>query len=250
LLHLCKIKLVKTSDYIEDKINKLPKGYVFTYIDFISEVTKREAIIKHLNRMVVSGKIEKLSKGKYYKPQSTVFGNLLPEQNQIVKDLLEKNGKLFGYITGYSYYNAMGFTTQVSNVIQIAKNETRPSLQRGRFKVAFIKQKNTITKQNVPLLRLLDAIRFIKEIPDATIDNSCSRLLKLLTDFTQEEQEQIKKLALKYPPATRALLGALFQQIDSNQNTEMLQKSLNPITTYNLSVSETFLPTAKNWNIK
>ena len=243
---------MKTSVYIEDKINKLPKGYVFTYVDFISEVTKQEAIIKHLNRMVASGKIEKLSKGKYYKPQSTVFGDLLPEQNQIVKDLLENDGRLLGYITGYSFYNAMGFTTQVSNIIQIAKNETRPSLQRGRFKIAFIKQKNTITKQNIPLLRLLDAIRFIKDIPDTTINNSCTRLLTLLTDLSEQEQEQeqIKKLALKYPPSTRALLGALFMQIDGSQNLDILQKSLNPITTYNLSVSETILPTAKNWNIK
>lgn len=241
---------MKTSDYIEGKINKLSKGYVFTYIDFISEETKREAIIKHLNRMAASGKIEKLSKGRYYKPQNTVFGSLLPEQNQIVKDLLGKNGKLLGYITGYSYYNAMGFTTQISNVIQIAKNETRPSLHRGRFKITFIKQKNTITKQNVPLLRLLDTIRFIKDIPDASINNSCNRLLVLLTELTGEEQEQLKKLALKYSPFTRALVGALFQQINANQNIEMLQKSLNPITTYNLSVSETILPTAKNWNIK
>jgi len=34
--------------------------------------------------MVATGKIEKLAKGKYYKPQCTVFGELLPEQNQIV----------------------------------------------------------------------------------------------------------------------------------------------------------------------
>lgn len=200
--------------------------------------------------MVASGKIEKLSKGKYYKPQSTVFGDLLPEQNQIIKDLLENDGRLLGYITGYSFYNAMGFTTQVSNIIQIAKNETRPSLQRGRFKITFIKQKNTITKQNIPLLRLLDTIRFIKDIPDATINNSCIRLLSLLANLNEEEQEQIKKLALKYAPSTRALLGALFMQIDGSQNLEILQKSLNPITTYNLSVSETILPTAKNWNIK
>src|SRR5690554_3382008 len=93
---------MKTSEYIEDKINKLPRGYVFTYRDFISEVTRREAIIKHLNRMAVSGKISKLSKGKYFKPQETVFGTLLPDQHQIVKDLLEEDGKLVGYIKGYS----------------------------------------------------------------------------------------------------------------------------------------------------
>jgi hypothetical protein len=241
---------MKTSEYIKDKINKLPKGYVFTYINFLSEVTNREAIIKHLNRMVVAGKIEKLSKGKYYKAQSTVFGNVFPEQYQMVKDLLEKSGKLQGYLTGYGYFNAMGFTTQVSNIIQIAKNETRPSLQRGRFKVAFIKQKNTITKQNIPLLRLLDAIRLIKEIPDTTINNSCVCLLELLKELNNQEQEQLKKLALKYPPSTRALLGALLEQINADQNLETLKKSLNPITTYTFSISETIVPTAKNWNIK
>jgi len=247
---LYQIYRMKTSDYIESKINKLSKGYVFTYIDFITTVTKREAIIKHLNRMAASGKIKKLSKGKYYKPQSTVFGNLLPEQYQIVKDLLKKNGKLVGYITGYSYFNAMGFTTQVSNVIQIAKNETRPALQRGRFKITFVKQKNTITKQNISLLRILDTIRAIKTIPDASIDKSCKLLLNQLAALNNSEQEQLKKLALKYPPATRALTGALLQQIDSNQNIEGLQKSLNPITTYKLQVSKNILPTAKNWHIK
>ena len=167
-----------------------------------------------------------------------------------VKDLLEKSGKLQGYLTGYGYFNAMGFTTQVSNIIQIAKNETRPSLQRGRFKVAFIKQKNTITKQNIPLLRLLDAFRLIKEIPDTTINNSCVCLLELLKELNNQEEEQLKKLALKYPPSTRALLGALLEQINADQNLETLKKSLNPITTYTFSISETIVPTAKNWNIK
>lgn len=59
-------------------INRLPKGYVFTYADFITEVKSKEAIIKTLNRMAASGKIVKLAKGKYYKPETTPFGNLQP----------------------------------------------------------------------------------------------------------------------------------------------------------------------------
>ncbi len=241
---------MKTSDYIEYRINKLPKGYVFTYIDFMSKVNKREAIIKHLNRMVVSSKIEKLSKGKYYKPQKSVFGNLLPDQQQIVKDLLEDNNKIIGYITGYGYYNAMGLTNQVSSIIQIGKNETRPSFKRGRFKIAFIKQKNTITKQNIPLLRILDAIRYIKKIPDASINKSCVGLSNLLKELDKNQVESLKKLSLKYSPATRALLGALLEQMDKLINTTKLKASLNPITIYKFGVSDTILPTAENWNIK
>lgn len=243
---------MKTSKYIENKINKLPKGYVFTYIDFMNDVARREAVIKHLNRMVASGKINKLSKGKYFKPEETVFGTLLPDQFQIVKDLLEENGKLVGYITGYSVYNSLGLTTQVSNTIQIGKCEIRPSFKRGRFRISFIKQKNTINKENIPLLRLLDAIRYIKKIPDITIDKSCIRLMTLLRELKISEQKKLIKLAFKYSPATRALLGALLREIGCKVENEIrdLQDSLNPITDYNLDISEKVLPNAKYWNIK
>jgi len=221
-------------------------------MDFMQEVNKREAIIKHLNRMVAAGKINKLSKGKYYKPQESVFGNLLPEQYQIVKDLLENDDKRIGYITGYSIYNSLGLTTQISNVIQIGKQQTRASIKRGRFKISFIKQKNTITKGNIKLLQLLDAIRFIKKIPDTTIDQSCTRLLVLLQELGLDEQQQLIRLAYKYAPATRALLGALLSSIEIKETLMLydLHASLNPITTYNIAVSATILPTANSWNIK
>ena len=77
---------MKTSAYISFTINRFPKGYVFTYADFTTEVNQKEAVIKALNRMVSSGKIVKLAKGKYYKPETTPFGNLLPDQKQVVKD--------------------------------------------------------------------------------------------------------------------------------------------------------------------
>ena len=122
---------MKITEYIAFTIDRLPKGYVFTYADFISEVSQKEAVIKALNRMVASGKIAKLSKGKYYKPENTPFGNLQPNQAQVVKDLLEDDGKITGYLTGYSIYNKLNLTTQVSNTIQIGKNQVRPSFKTG-----------------------------------------------------------------------------------------------------------------------
>ncbi len=97
-------RVMKTTDYIRDKVNSFAKGYVFTYEDFLTEVNKKETVIKALNRMVTSEKITKLSKGKYYKPEKTIFGDLAPSQYQVVKDLLESNGKVIGYLTGYSIY--------------------------------------------------------------------------------------------------------------------------------------------------
>ena len=240
---------MKVVDYITSKIERLPRGYVFTYADFTTEVNNKEAVIKALNRMVESGKIAKMSKGKYYKPENTPFGNLQPKQAQVVKDLLEDDGKIIGYLTGYSIYNQLGLTTQVSNTIQIGKNEVRPNFKRERYTISFVRQKNTITKEYIPLLQILDAIRYIKKIPDATIESSCKRLLAILENLSDKDQSTLVRLALKYPLATKAILGALLDELQQNSLTEQLYKSLNPITKYKLNGVGKALSTIEKWNI-
>lgn len=240
---------MKTSEYIALTVDRLPKGYVFTYADFTTEVNQKEAVIKALNRMVASGKISKLSKGKYYKPENTPFGNLQPNQAQVVKDLLEENGKVIGYLTGYSIYNQLGLTTQVSNTIQIGKNEVRPNFKRERYTISFIKQKNIITKENIQLLQILDAIRYIKKIPDSSIETCCKRLIAIIKNIPEKDTNTLVRLALKYPPATRALLGAILQKLQREKATEPLLKSLNPITLYKLAGAAKALSTTEKWNI-
>lgn len=240
---------MKTTYYISNTIDRLPKGYVFTYEYFIDAVNKKEAVIKALNRMAVSGKIAKLSKGKYYKPEQTVFGELQPNQYQIVKDLLENDRKTIGYLTGYSIYNQLGLTTQVSNTIQIGKNEIRPAVKRAQYKIKFVKQKNTITKDNIPFLQLLDAMRYIKNIPDASVASAAKRLLAILKNLTEKGKTTMVRLAMKYPPATRALLGALLDELKNESLTQPLFKSLNPITTYKLGGIDKLLSTTTKWNI-
>lgn len=239
---------MKTTDYIAYIIDRFPKGFVFTYADFNREVSQKQALIKALNRMVLSGKIAKLSKGKYYKPETTPFGDLLPNQKQVVKDLLEEKGKINGYLTGYSIYNQLGLTTQVSNTIQIGKNEIRPSFKRDRYTIDFIKQKNNITKDNVPLLQILDAISYVKKIPDTNTTNSCIRFIDILRQLKEKDFLLIMRLAIKYPPATRALLGAILDELKSTK-TETLFNTLNPITKYKLAGAFSVLSTAEKWNI-
>lgn len=240
---------MKTSDFITYTIDRLPKGYVFTYADFVTEVNKKEAVIKALNRLAASGKISKLSKGKFYKPENTVFGTLEPNQYQVVKDLLEEEGKTIGYLTGYSIYNKLGLTTQVSNTIQIGKNEIRPKFKRERYTISFIQQKNTITKENIPFLQLLDAVRYIKKIPDTSIASACTRLVNIAKEMTDKDVATLMRLAQKYPPATRALIGAILDEAGKKTLTDSLWKSLNPISKYSLSGANKVLSLTDKWNI-
>ncbi len=239
---------MKITEYISFTIDRFPKGYVFTYADFPAEVNRKEAVIKALNRMVAAGKIAKLSKGKYYKPETTPFGILQPDRSQVVKDLLEENGKTVGYLTGYSIYNSLGLTTQLSNVIQIGKNVVRPAFQRGQYTISFIKQKNIITKENIPLLQIMDAIRYVQKIPDTTIRKSGMRLSVILKNLSDTEKSTLIRLALKYPPSARALLGTLLDTIQTDALSQPLYDSLNPITKYKLPGLKVAFPEADKWN--
>ena len=240
---------MKTAQVIASSVERLPKGRVFTYANFVSDPNQKEAIIKALNRMVAVGKITKLAKGRYYKPEDSAFGKLQPNQNEIVKDLLEKDGKVIGYLTGYSIYNQLGLTTQVSNIIQIGRNEVRPMFKRERYIISFVKQKNAITKENIPLLQILDTVRYLKKIPDASPTSVCKRLLAIIKDLTQKEKKSLVQLALKYPPSTRAFLGAALEETGDVLLTEPLRRSLNPISAYKLPATKG-LASAEAWNIR
>lgn len=210
----------------------------------------RQAIIKTLNRLVSKGKIVKISKGRFYKPEETNFGQLKPDVYQIVKDLLEKDGKVIGYLTGYSILNKFGLTTQVSNLIQIGRKTYRQSLKRGDYKISFIVQKNTITKENIIFLQMLDVLKLIKKIPDTPTKEILERIKEEIEKLNQEEQEILIKLSLKYPPYVRALLGALLEELNKKGLVNILRESLNPITSYKIDSVSKFLITAENWNIK
>ena len=240
---------MKLSENIILTINRLPNGYVFTYSDFRIEVDQFDSLVKALNRMEAAGKIMKLSKGKYYKPERSPFGNLQPNQAQVVKDLLKVDGKITGYLTGLSVYNQLGLTTQVSNTIQIGKNNVRHSFKRDRYNISFIKQKNTITKENISLLQILDSLRYIKKIPDTTIEMACKRFLAIIKNLSETEINSLIRLAMKYPPSTRALLGAFLNQLQKSNSTDLLLRSLNPITKYKLTGASKVLSNTLKWNI-
>lgn len=241
---------MKISDYIIDKINRFQAGYVFTYTDFVLPAKNADALMKALNRLVASGKLRKLSKGRFYKPQMSEFGELKPDIYQVVKDLLEKDSKISGYLTGYSIYSQLGLTTQVPNVIQIGVNREKKALTRGVSQIKFIKQSNKITKENITLLRILDSIRYIKDIPDTTVDKACSQLKLIIKELEKVELDLIKKLVVKYTPATRALTGAIIENTYNDNEAESIFKTLNPASKYSFSITQKTLPNKQKWYIK
>ncbi len=235
---------------IKRKISAFSDDYVFTASDFEMDSQSVSAVVKALNRMVVSGEIAKLAKGKFYKARKTQFGELKPSAYQIAKDYIERDGKLIGYITGYSAYNALGLTTQISSHIHIGTNKSRRAVKRDKYTISFILQQNTITKKNIEILRILDAIRFIREIPAITPDKACVRLKEIVKGLNEDQKVLFVKCSLKYTNYVRALCGAILEDVGCDSCLlETIRKSLNGVTNYYLPISESVLSTKQNWRI-
>jgi hypothetical protein len=238
------------TETIRNTISNFPIGLVFTPRDFPIDASKQATVNRILNNMVAAGQIRRAFKGCFYKPQMTEFGELPLDTYQIVKDLLEKNGKVIGYLTGYTAFNDLGLTTQVPFALQIGITNEKKAIKRSYYRISFIKQQNRITKENIPLLRLLDCLRFFKNIPDSMPDETCRRLLLLLKELDKKQREEIKELSLKYTPQATALLGAMLETLNPKEDTSAIFNLLNPQTFYKLSISDKILFNQKKWNIK
>lgn len=239
-----------TAKKIEQIVSEIPVDFVFTYRDLGLTAEDSANVIKKLNRLAESGAISKLSKGRFFKPKKSMFGALNPPVEEVVKDLLVKNGKIIGYLTNYSVYNQLGLTSQIPNTIVIGSNTKRSKTRRGNTEIRFVLQRNEITKASIYLLQLLDVIKSIKSIPDTDIDKSCARMLVLLSELNERQINALMRMAQLYPPRVIALLGALLQQMGCKLGLSALRDRLNPISSYNYGISQTVLSFSQQWKIK
>ena len=237
------------SNEIEAKVEQMNVDEVFSVADLNFPLGWYDNVRIKLSRMAAKGRIVKVGKGRYYKPRQTMFGALQPSREELVKDLLVKDGKAVGYLTGVSIWNQMGLTTQVPNVIEIGSRIRKNKTSRGTYSIRFILQPNDITRVNIPLLQILDTVKAVKSIPDTTINDTVARLSAIVNALSDKDVTQLTTLSLKYSPQTRALVGGLLGPRLSESQVTKLRNTLNPMTVYKLGISDAVLPNCNNWYI-
>lgn len=89
--YLCNMAL---STIIRNRIKKFPEGKTFGYADLNMAKESYAAAAKVLERLQKEGLLKKVvSKGMFYKPQQTVFGELEPDESELLRPCLFENGK-------------------------------------------------------------------------------------------------------------------------------------------------------------
>ncbi|MCB0650837.1 MAG: hypothetical protein KDC85_06140 [Saprospiraceae bacterium] len=241
---------MKVAAQIREKIKEIPESEPFGYAQLGISPGNFFTAAKALERLQKKGVIKKVSKGIFFKPQKTIFGELEPNYDLLLKNYLFKDGERVGYVTGYTLYNELNLTTQMSFNTQVATKRGRKKIEIGWLKANIVKAYVDVTEENYRLLGVLDALKDIKKIPGTTADKALQILMPQMKELALEDIDSMMQYALQYPPRVRALLGALIESIFPDKfDLKALKQSLNPYSTYKLNIKTSTLPATSKWNI-
>ncbi len=98
--------------YKENEIIFASKLYKSELHNLISEA----AFYKSLERMCKTGELIKIAKGTYHLPKLSKYGLVPPSEEEIISAFIKNNT---GTVIGYSLYNSLNLTTQISKSIEV-----------------------------------------------------------------------------------------------------------------------------------
>lgn len=234
---------------IEKFISGMDYGNTFTYAQLGINPAQYSTAAKALERLQKKGLIKRLSKGIFYKPEQSVFGELKPNDEEVIRTYLFENGKRVAYLTGTYLYNKMMLTTQVPNVWKIASFNSRIFVNRQNIKAKPVKAYAQVTENNYSLLGFLDALKDWNNIPDLNSSSGVKLMTNTLLELKPKQLKSLTEYALLYPPRVSAFLGALLESLNVG-DPQKLKLRINPLTTYNIRLTQKDLPTIVNWNIR
>jgi len=240
---------MSTAERIKDKVSSFDEGTTFKYDQLGIDNSEYGAATKAMERLIANDVVKRISKGLFYKPKKSVFGDLKPNEEQLIKLYMYEGDNRIAYITGLSLYNRMGLTTQVPKTVTLACNKKRINTEIDNLNIKSVKSYVDPTDENIRFLEILDAIKDFKKIPDLDIDNAIGQLQGRISDLSTPNRNKLITFALQYPPRVRAMLGALLTDQEFNSAFPKLKNSLNPLSSYEFGSLSSSLSTAQKWNI-
>ncbi len=234
------------SKQVQKRIENLGPGVVFGLKEF-SEIKNTQAVVLELSRLSKKGFISRLMKGKYFLPKKSKFGELPPDEQTLINEIIMDNG---GYLSGVAALNRFGVTNQIPAQVSIRGARSTRTLKIGNLMIRFTRSGNLEAKDaNTELMDLIESVRLIKKTPDGSIRTTFNRLTEVLRTLSKAELKNLVDLVKNERPYVRAIIGAQMEMLKIKE-AEVLKSNLNPLTTYKLSIDQSLLPNKGEWGIQ
>lgn len=248
-----KRKNESVANKVYSRIMRSREDHLWSYSDF-NDLSVL-AVAATLSRMTRRGDLRRIRKGLYYRSKKTVFGETRPSPD-VITDVILENRHARTMNSGSSHYNRLGITTQVGGVLTRTTDRRMRAKGPGGISLHMVSRPLHLQKGIRPDERtVLDALRDVNHIPDATPEDVVVRL-KTLFRSNKLKFGRLTKFAIAEPPRVRALLGAIGEDLKAEgtnvrlKDLECLRKSLNFLSAYRMPDISTFVRHAESWNIR
>ena len=183
----------------------LLENYDYNEPIFLNELSieglSENAVRQSVKRLVANGFLERYDSGIYYIPkQGGLLGkSYLDPLLVIMRKYIGNKSGTYGYITGISFVNQLGLTTQVPAVIEIVTNKEATNgrmLMVGNQKVRVKKAPVTVSDDNAELLQLLDGISQAEKYTELPIEETIDTLLSYVKQkkFTKKQLSEVSSV--------------------------------------------------------
>lgn len=169
--------------------------------DLVIEGLSKNAVRQSVKRLVASGFLERYDNGIYYIPKQggLLAKSYLDPSVVIMRKYVQNKSEIYGYVTGISFANQLGLTTQMPAVIEVVTNREVTNgrmitvgSQRVRIKKPAIK----VSDSNAELLQLLDSIGQAEKYSELTIEETIETLISYMRKkrFTKEQLSEVSSV--------------------------------------------------------
>lgn len=166
--------------------------------DLAIEGLSDNAVRQSVKRLVASGFLERYDNGIYYIPKrdGLLGKSYLDPSMVIMRRYVQNKSEIYGYLTGISFANQLGLTTQMPAVIEIVTNREASNgrmITVGSQRVRIKKPAITVSDSNAELLQLLDTIGQAEKYTELTKEETVETLISYMRKkrFTKEQLSEV-----------------------------------------------------------
>ena len=169
--------------------------------DLSIEGLSENAVRQSVKRLVANGFLERYDNGIYYIPkQGGLLGkSYLDPFLVIMRKYVQNKSETYGYVTGISFANQLGLTTQMPAVIEVVTNREATNgrmIMVGNLKVRIKKPSVTVSDSNAEILQLLDSIGQAEKYTELPLEETIDTMISYIKQkrFTKEQLSQVSSI--------------------------------------------------------
>ena len=166
--------------------------------DLVIEGLSENAIRQSVKRLAASGFLERYDNGIYYIPKrdGLLGKSYLDPSVVIMRKYVKNKSEIYGYVTGITFANQLGLTTQMPAVIEVVTNREATNgrmVTVGTQRVRVKKPAITVSDSNAELLQFIDSIGQAEKYAELTVEETIETLLSYMRKkrFTREQLSEV-----------------------------------------------------------